>query len=770
MKFHDLKTSMIDFKADGDRLQYRIRQAKLSYYATKHGALPHICKAIVGNAALVMLFWMIALAILTHPPGGEQVAKQLKDNFTYHTNAAVLSRDGELIGSLRTNAKGQSDAEHSDRRGSLITDDPPEIFKTLLMAREDMHLHFEDVSFWDAVFFQERHYRGIDLWAIANVMTGRGGSTLCMQTAKNTRGLHFYRRHTGDEDALPGLFRRKYDEYAGCSTLWPQLRANNGRLFWQMVATTSPIISIGRTLRSLRDASLMLFNKEPQQLSPGQQALLSAATFRQIEYEFAEDNGIAQARWDLIRKKARRTAKQVYGTETAKTYNPALYMEIINELDGALAKAPTHVAFPYRIRGFIDAQKKQGKPPTLEERLKYTLNSSYDQLLPQLYRWKMDIPRAHTQQLQLSIDWGANYGFKRKLDKTFKRLNKRVHRLNHKLYDDELDLRPQATIHVRVLDRQGHQLRVFKRGTHQDIGEPIASLGKLFALLPVISHGAKPKDLFCNRRAVGKNASGLMRRGVKSCQRVRSGSHYSLEETIGRSFNLPMLEAARKTTKAKFDTPQQQSTYWLNLYKQFGLEIDDPLPLEQIPNIERMSAMVFGRVLASPAHMLTLSAQLFTVLDEQKTCISNTIITGMRVTHEGQVIDLPKPPTPCDVRDAFVQHIGQHSQNFRHLLRAPVTHPKGTLAFAQDLEKKHKLTIKYAKTGTSQTINQNTRAKWVVMRIADTDHDTHYDVMILIAAKHDQLHLGLGKNVSTRALMEPVLDTVMQDLKRFPAK
>ena len=748
-------------------------------YAIAKGILAGLLRMLTSHACWsVGCALVIALVVFANPPGQDARRKQFFEALRHHTNAAVIDANGEIIGSKRTSKqRADKGVNDSDRRGSLAELElPPKIYRDLLVAREDSHIHFDEPSLIDALL-GKRHYKGIDLYAIPirAIRSGgkAGGSSICAQNTKNLFGLHFWGRRFGPEDATPAeraestpaKLARKWEEYLYCNAIWEDLRANDGELFWRITGQVQPHLNIGRTSRGVREASIMLFNRDPHSLTPGEQAILAAATYRGVQVESLAGPENAQKRWVKVLETARKSAKLAYAHK-----DPELFRRIVQELDGPLNRTPSHIKFPRRIRGLIESEEHlKGSSSTLEERLAKTIPSSLDMLEHDAGLMLLGQPEsAIVHEITISLDWASNYAFKRALDARLGEVSRSYRRLRQTLVphtEDSPDRdRPEAQVFVQVADEQGYIRHSYLQNIHPDERAPIASLGKLLVLLPLVSKGLKPDSMLCNAYvgSIG-NASGAMRRGTRRCSSKAAGARYSLEESIARSLNLPFIDAARKLGLDRSE--------WLELYETMGLELDDARPPSEIPTIEYISGLVTGRALASPKHMHELSGQLFglvaTDMDDPVPCVSNRLVKSIKISSDLTMKQIEQidglPANDCAGRDLMARYLDTQEKRdvMRRLLSAPAHHPSGTLRYAKDLDS---IQVEYAKTGTGIVGGSKvTRVKWVTARILVDDtpeqpgDEQAFHVLIMIASDPSRYDLGLGRGLSTRVLTQPIM-------------
>ncbi len=224
-----------------------------------------------------------------------------------------------------------------------------------------------------------------------------------------------------------------------------------------------------------------------------------------------------------------------------------------------------------------------------------------------------------------------------------------------------------------------------------------------------------------------------------------------------------MYEAMRR---ANLTAPE-----WLALYDAVGWTYDDARPPEQIPTTELAAGLAFGHALGNLEDVHLMASQLFGLLsDAEGPCVASTLVTGLRsvswATGVARAVET-NTKARCARRDhmsGWLRRAPNAKATLRHVLRAPVTHPRGTLRFAQALESKHGVDVLYAKTGTSTTTSGRTRGKWLVASLRERVSGERYDVTLLVSARDTKV--GLGKSVSTRALLGPMLEEIMRSVSQ----
>lgn len=593
---------------------------------------------------------LVAKGYLQHPP--EWVAQRLDERKGH----GLYSQEEALMGALFVPVRG-ADGKPVDQAslGYLpLQGELPPLYVQLLLALEHQG-HFNP---W-------RNWCGTDPVSVAmRVFTGTGGgSTLTNQLAKQLmepdEPRHAFK---------PLAVLQKFEEMGAACAVHRQLGGANGVL--RAFADVAPVAQVAGTSRGLASGAQVLFGTTPAQASGAMLAVLAALVQRPLSLApasaFAKGcqalRDVKRESLNTLTKDELRAKSQCHvlararvGLKTVLPHGPALDSELaqigtwersgiqpVDTFSPVPAARLVNVSERGRIllsANLLNHVAEQADAAALESGASLTLSFNGGEQL------------SFRQQLaQALVDVDASTKGRELLCVTMTAAAAPRHCQGVPAGHGQAEL---VLVRARVVDGRITRLHHSTLGAYQREWQ-LGSLAKLVILTAALHRGLGPDSLVCPRAA---RADGRVlrreTRPVHGFAKCGPAQLISLAEATATSDGLAYFDLAQQ-----LGPPALQAAA-----KALGIDLD---PSAGQPAY----ALAFGTATATPAQMLAMGQAVFALAE------------GVAVQAAApQLLQLQEPPPPVawQALRALLPQAAQHAA-LRTLVRAPVSHPRGTLS------------------------------------------------------------------------------------------
>ena len=721
----------------------------------------------------------------------------------YRTAVSVRDKNGNFLGItpnsiivpndyIDRNLKNDQYNKGYNRESSLYVNNVPDFFWKVLLEREHKELIFNDndnlLGYFSGI--KNKSFRGVDISAplrkIFNRIIGKeggGGSTPMNVMIKNLYGYNYFKSKKNRDHECPLLFSlhptvcRKFVEYRAARDLFPYLANNNGTEFKRWVSMHAAFVGAvgGNGLYGLQAASAVMFGKKNNELNMAEQSYLASnylTDFRfsklklitehsQEEWEKICKNKPIEwnrtERWEcrkrIAKKFATRTIKKNYQGNNQKNKLVQLNKDF-EAMDRPKKPKIPSVLNPFFAKDTLSDNEKIKKYANLRTRLNYILPGFKFLIKKELQDLVAEYPNTNPIEVVISLPIKEDLIFRKNIKKSLNTIENKHYFYKHLSITTKKEKRASIRISVANLKTGETLLYYLQEGEHAteekaglSVSRPIASIAKIPLAMLLVKNGLKANTLLCNEYYKGLRNSGG-NTGEKGCS-----DKYTLEESIGRSKNLPLRYALNEYTKKH----QLQK-----LFKDFNLDIDNTIS-NKSNLIENLS---FGRAMASAAQ----THRIINVVSHLLVYKKNTTPPQLHTIKNVKYITYDKNFQPSIKQSNLTKRNSKLSQTSRYLknkeqvkvmdslLSSPVKRPYGSLYFLKKI--KHGEVI-YGKSGTFDTNQHNIKDKYAVGVIKIKQK--LYSFSILIGSE-DYNGNGLIKSIVSEKLIKPLVQDIVNSI------
>jgi hypothetical protein len=703
---------------------------------------------IIGIGLLLVALLSGSMYYYLAQPVDEEQRQYYLNLHQQHIALTLHDENNDLIGALPPLASGID----NNARGALSVKTVPPVFWELIKAPVDSTLSFktQQPHFWtlykQIIQFKDATYKGVNLAAPYQATPYQSllqhiASSLRSQNSTSNTTQGFINRVLNNKETLH-IARH----------LFPYLAQNNGKAFKRWSAMHAPLLAANDDVYGLTAIAATLFGKKVTRLNSGQQALLATAYHQQTSMAllFTAKAKTRKATWERLIKQSQRAA-----TEHYKKTQPQTLQRIITDLEH-MKSAPS-VAMSAQWLNFLH------NTPDNEQRYRHLLQRSeltLGKLKSSLYQAIQNATENQAKNViltdvKISLPILQNQQLNSTLNTTFSTIQRFYPTLFSKKLGQTVD-KKGALISIQIANEQGNIIRSYQRGVVSQ--RPIANLSDLAMSSLLLARNDTPKTRYCNKAYAGiRNASEPKRDGIRNCNTLRQKGHaFSLQQSIQQGKTLPLLYALNQTHL--ISAPKLTT-----LYTDFGFAQDTTA--DEKPSAKMLTyELSVGAVQSTPKnihHVIhALTRQIYGIPYNKNPSMINTLHMT-RLTAEGES-HFTQKGTKNTAKSLQAYLPNKTSRDHMQTLFAiPNNKKHNPLKFLRSVEKKYGVDFLLVKSATSKTPNGKIRDKWLVGSLRLKQHI--YSFVIMIGS--DDMHEGLGKNISHQQLMLPVINSLIENLE-----
>ena len=701
-----------------------------------------IVNLLASGFILIVISLIMYLYAIVGEPDQHKWKKQIIPMHIERIATKVRDVEGDVVGILANPNLKQS------TKSTLYINHIPSLYWEILKDREETYLDFDnkETGFW-GIINNPRSFNGVDPIGVPKsiLLELRGGSSLTQQLVKNFYGQDYF--NTLTSSYYLNTIIRKWTELNEAKTFYHNLRANDGEEFKRWVSMYSPPLVSNGTVYGLESVSAVIFGKKPQDLAEYEQVLLSQ--MHKIPYYFSE--GVYEERCRLIKHESKLDINRYFADDQAKQN------QLNQQIDGWVC--PKHPQVPLDFYDILHSFNKN-VAGNLSTRVWKLAGSSMVLLRDELKAYKEKFPKHLITETGMTIDTSKNFAFKKGITHALSSIETR---LGQRLFVDldgniTYEERPQANIWISVVNAKGEIVRIYQRGNVHD-RRRIGSISKIFEAIALGHRGDKWNYLYCNEYFKGLgNADG----DTGGTCNNQGASAISAKEVFGKSKNLPLKSAFDKyyirDTKGVTLIHKPINSLMLNqLHTEFGLHRDN---LDGDMEYE----FSFGLINSTPLNIQKSMHMLSTLLYPTESYRDVHIIKSLQYKtiddetfHDGGV---KRDMYASKLSASLVLLFDANTKEYmRTVLKAPISHPGGTLRSFRSIKGYKTLFIKSGTSGTQKDGEDATQNKWVAGAVKVNGKNYSFVIMV-------DYQQGLGYKIAHHEMTRPLFKEIVKSLRQ----
>ena len=659
---------------------------------------------------------------LSGQPNPETLA-YYKSLHQQHTATALLGRDSNIIGVI---INPLSTVAHRSY-GRLYVEMVPPVYWDVLDYQTGRQLEFDyqQTQLIDVITLKQTHYKGVSLTYfldLINPFSKIDRPSLIDQLADN---LNRYQSNSSDHcpKYLNWLCRARSSIHFAKHT-FPYLSQNKGAEFKRWTAIHGSLSGFKGDIGGLRAAAEVVFNKKPEQLDNGEQALLAMAQL--VNVPLLDNEKLAQ-----LKTKAVEVSRELYARD-----NPALATNI-----------------EQGIQSWSLADKAGAKASRLSTRSELNLDRFTDLVKKQLaISYQAGGNQRIISDVQVTLPVRENDLFKQDLLRNFQRVTASCRDCGLQNTLGKRVAEEGANIEIAVANQDGQIVRYFKRGQQKE--RAIGSLSALPAAILLASLGNRPNSRFCNQTY--RNLPSSVKQfpqGLVNCQTLEKEGHsLNFQQAIQSQQSLPLLYALRN---------QASEAQLSALYKDFGLIDLRTKSGKATHGQQKAYEMSYGKVQSLPLKQLDVIHQLGEVLygsSQTKAIVPISQFLVSDLAAGKRYLEFNKTDSEVVLNGKYLRTQNDKA-TLRQLLRFEIENKAGPL---KSLTKIKNVKFLLTKTGQTYTKLGSVRDNWLVAKLLIRGR--RYSVVAFLGSPDTNPQAGIAEKLPVAQIFKPIMTAIADSL------